>query len=237
MRDRFTFFRSYYEAIEQLKEKEQLALYKAIMAYQFDGIELELNGITKAIFNLIKPVIDTNNARNSKYKSRQNVDAEDDEEAETNCRQNVSAIDTQSTDTKCQQNVSTVNVKVADTNCRQNVSTTVNSYKLKDIKEKDISKDISKKKSSFCPPSIQEIETYCKERNNRVDAKRFYDFYESKGWMIGKNKMKDWKAAVRTWEERDRAPGRDLAVNYDTSNNPKYNIDNLEELIKKGSLV
>lgn len=52
----------------------------------------------------------------------------------------------------------------------------------------------------FIPPTIEEVKTYCKERNNNVDAETFVDFYEAKGWMVGKNKMKDWKAAVRTWE-------------------------------------
>lgn len=52
----------------------------------------------------------------------------------------------------------------------------------------------------FKKPTIDEIEAYCKERSNNVNANRFYDFYESKGWMVGKNKMKDWKASVRTWE-------------------------------------
>lgn len=52
----------------------------------------------------------------------------------------------------------------------------------------------------FIPPSVEEVEQYCIERNNNIDAQSFIDFYESKGWMIGKNKMKDWKAAVRTWE-------------------------------------
>lgn len=56
------------------------------------------------------------------------------------------------------------------------------------------------KAKRFVPPSVEEVEQYCFERNNKVDAQSFIDFYESKGWMIGKNKMKDWKAAVRTWE-------------------------------------
>lgn len=68
------------------------------------------------------------------------------------------------------------------------------------IKE-SISKDILKK--SFLKPTLQEIKNYCNERNNDVDAERFYNFYESKGWMVGKNKMKDWKACVRTWEKKN----------------------------------
>lgn len=52
----------------------------------------------------------------------------------------------------------------------------------------------------FNIPSIEEVKTYCLERKNKVDPEAFINFYESKGWMIGKNKMKDWRAAVRTWE-------------------------------------
>ena len=55
--------------------------------------------------------------------------------------------------------------------------------------------------SRFYPPTLDEIKAYCNERNNLVDPDRFYDFYSAKGWMVGKNKMKDWKAAVRTWEK------------------------------------
>lgn len=66
-------------------------------------------------------------------------------------------------------------------------------------KEKELSYDNSKKKK-FEPPSVFEVQEYCFERNNNIDAQAFVDFYESKGWMVGKTKMKDWKAAVRTWE-------------------------------------
>ena len=55
----------------------------------------------------------------------------------------------------------------------------------------------------FTPPSIQDVKQYCEERKNNVDPQRFVDFYTSKGWMVGKAKMKDWQAAVRTWEDRD----------------------------------
>lgn len=55
----------------------------------------------------------------------------------------------------------------------------------------------------FIKPTIEEIKNYCLERNNKIKADRFYDFYESKGWKVGKNPMKDWKACVRTWEQRD----------------------------------
>lgn len=59
----------------------------------------------------------------------------------------------------------------------------------------------------FNPPTVEEVRAYCTERGNAVVPEAFIDFYESKGWMVGKNKMKDWKAAVRTWEQSDRRKG------------------------------
>lgn len=55
------------------------------------------------------------------------------------------------------------------------------------------------KTTRFVPPTAEEVKQYCEENNYKLDAQRFVDFYESKGWMIGKNKMKSWQAAVRTW--------------------------------------
>lgn len=61
----------------------------------------------------------------------------------------------------------------------------------------------SRTRKRFRPPTVEEVEAYCFERNNKVDAERFVDFYASNGWRVGKNPMKDWKAAVRTWEKRE----------------------------------
>ena len=71
----------------------------------------------------------------------------------------------------------------------------------KNSKEKEIYKE---KEKNFKKPTLEEVQAYCKERNNEVDALRFIDFYESKGWFVGKNKMKDWRACVRTWEQKDK---------------------------------
>jgi hypothetical protein len=61
----------------------------------------------------------------------------------------------------------------------------------------------SNKKERFKKPILDEVINYCILRKNNIDAEAFIDFYESKNWMVGKNKMKDWKACVRTWERRD----------------------------------
>lgn len=60
--------------------------------------------------------------------------------------------------------------------------------------------DKPQKRKRFTPPTLEEVQTYCTERNNNVDPQHFIDYYTSNGWQVGKNKMKDWKAAVRTWE-------------------------------------
>lgn len=61
-----------------------------------------------------------------------------------------------------------------------------------------------KTRKSKIPPDIEEVRAYCQERQNGVDANVWFDFYSSKGWMVGKNKMVDWKAAIRTWERNGR---------------------------------
>ena len=96
------------------------------------------------------------------------------------------------------------------------------------------SKEVKKEKNNnikrFTPPTYEQVSTYCKERNNTVDAERFYDFYESKGWMVGKNKMKDWKAAVRNWErsskQKTKSAKQNQFHNFDERN---YDFDELEK--------
>ena len=63
-------------------------------------------------------------------------------------------------------------------------------------------KHINNKGTSFKKPEVNDIKEYCLWRNNGIDAETFFDFYESKNWLIGKNKLKDWKACMRTWEKR-----------------------------------
>lgn len=60
--------------------------------------------------------------------------------------------------------------------------------------------DAPPKKEAFKKPTLEEVQAYCEERHNGVDAERFFNYYESVGWRVGKNPMKDWRAAVRTWE-------------------------------------
>ena len=89
-----------------------------------------------------------------------------------------------------------------------NHGTTMGQHRLgKDSIGKDSIGEVKRERAKatrFTPPTLEEVTAYCQERSNNVDPQRFIDFYESKGWMVGKNKMKDWKACVRTWEQRDK---------------------------------
>lgn len=80
------------------------------------------------------------------------------------------------------------------------------------------------KTKKFIPPTVDEVRGYCDERMNRVDPDAFVDFYSAKGWMLGKNKMKDWKAAVRTWERKEQ-PKKESRYNDSIANRVK-NVDN-----------
>lgn len=66
----------------------------------------------------------------------------------------------------------------------------------------------SAKKEKFKPPSVQQVQEYCNERQNDIQAFKFVNFYQSKGWKVGNQPMKDWKAAVRTWENKNKENGQ-----------------------------
>ena len=82
-----------------------------------------------------------------------------------------------------------------DTKCIQNVSSSDTQVRLGKVRKGKDRVNI--------PPTLEEVSAYCEERHNNIDPQVFIDFYESKGWYVGKNKMKDWKACVRTWERSD----------------------------------
>ena len=88
------------------------------------------------------------------------------------------------------------------------IVTTCNIEKDKE-KNKDLELDTEKetKRKRFTPPTVSEVSDYCKERGSNIDPEQFVDFYAAKGWKVGNQPMKDWRAAVRTWEKREeRSP-------------------------------
>lgn len=109
-----------------------------------------------------------------------------------------------------------------DTECIQAVSDMDTEVRLgKDSIGKDsIGESVADKpptRHRFSPPSVDDVRAYCTENGFRVDPDRFVDFYTSNGWRVGKNPMKDWKAAVRSWERKEKQNGK-------TESKPLWNV-------------
>ena len=90
--------------------------------------------------------------------------------------------------------------------------------RVKSLELRDNSLDTEKetKRKRFTPPTVSEVSDYCKERGSNIDPEQFVDFYAAKGWKIGNQPMKDWRAAVRTWEKRERRNGYDPGMYTET---------------------
>ena len=99
------------------------------------------------------------------------------------------------------------------------IKTKLNQTKLKG--QENVCTDAPKRTlaKKFVPPTLEEVKAYCQERGKGVDPQRWIDHYMAKGWMIGKNRMRDWKAAVRTWES---AYNNDKSQAQDFSDNVQY---------------
>ena len=93
--------------------------------------------------------------------------------------------------------------------------------------------DKDKKSKRFAPPSLEEVRAYCMERNNNVDPEAFIDFYASKGWKVGNQTMKDWKASVRTWERRSRDKPTDKPKEVPKGHFANERIYDFEEIERK----
>ena len=180
-RGQFTFYRSYYEAVKHLNKSDRAAVLMAICAYALDEELPSLSGTPAAIFALVKPTLDTSRKKAESGKRGG--------EHEANGKQTVSKPQANRKQTAREKENEKEKEKEGEN----------------EIEEEDDSPPPTP--STFTPPTVSEVRDYCWERKNRVDPQRFVDFYTSKGWMVGKTEMKDWRAAVRTWEKDDKPKG------------------------------
>lgn len=194
--------------IEYLPNEDVGILFKALMIYategEYDGFD-DLPNNVKGIFKQAKAKLDENN---EKYKEKverlnQNRRSSSNEKQDTKDEQQIS--DRNHTDINMKSDRNHTDITQISDRYHTDIISDTDTVTVTDTvyKEKDKSKDLSKKKK-FTPPTLEELEQYCEERNNTIDPIKFHDFYESKGWFVGKNKMKDWKAAVRNWERNEK---------------------------------
>lgn len=175
---------------EGLDDAEAGQMVKAMIAYQ-NGRETSLSGTLAAVFQMLKIGLDKDNEayRERCEKNRDNARKRWDANEYDRIQNDANAYESMPND----------------------------AHKEED-KEEDLQVPTVPSKESararFNPPSVDEVRAYCLERGNGVDAEQFVDFYSAKGWKVGNQGMKDWKAAVRTWEKRDSrgAPAQQRTV-------------------------
>lgn len=143
---------------------------------------------------------------------------------ENPCTENP-CTDNPCTDNPCTDNVPLLNTKELNTK----------EPNTKEPNTKDIRGDkppTPTKRTRFTPPTVEEVEDYCRERDNGIDAEHFIDYYEARGWELSKGrKVKDWKACVRTWERNNRSkPARKAGEGKNPE--PKERL-NLESIIRE----
>ena len=180
-RDSMVFYRSFHEATRELPPEIYKEAMVALMDYALDGRINEVSAYANMFLQMAKPQVDANNQRyinGSKGGRKPEPKSEKSENVKTKPEPKRNQ-----TGTRSEPNV---NVNVNDNVLKENT--------LKGVKEK-----------RFAPPTLENVIGYCREIGCSIDAQRFIDFYESKGWMIGKNKMKDWKATVRNWARQEKA--------------------------------
>lgn len=90
-----------------------------------------------------------------------------------------------------------------NTPCQKNQTALVENANHRKYLDQNIENTPTQRKR-FQPPSVSEVADYCRERGNTINAEQFVDFYEARGWKLGRQTMRDWKAAVRTWERREQ---------------------------------
>lgn len=128
------------------------------------------------------------------------------------------------TDLRCSENWSATKGSATEGSAT-NLSTKINSIKNNSLNNNNNKESICNsaespphKTKKFVKPTVEEVKAYCEERGNNIDPEHFVDYYESNGWMVGKNKMKDWHAAIRTWERRDKNNKEDSTDSHTYNN-------------------
>ena len=204
----FVFYETFESVIEELPEEMQLKFYKYITQYGLHGIEPEVTGIEKAIWTQIQFAIDQAQNRrkraieNGNKGGRPNKTENKNNPNETQKNQTI----TENNPDITENNRSITQAKPNNNlNVNVNVNANDNDNVNDNVKSKGTSQEVPSPKSSrFIPPTLAEVEAYCFTRNNSVNAQQFIDFYSSKNWYVGKNKMTDWRASVRLWESRSK---------------------------------
>lgn len=202
----FVIYGDYQNMFCKLSDQDAGKLIKGLLEYFNDGVIPELPPAADMAFTVMQNQISRDAAKWQavREKRRAAINKRWHGQDDTNDTNVFNSIQDDTNDT--------VNVNVNE-NVNVNVNDNVN---VIDIKAKKPAK-------RFKPPTLDDVKAYCRERNNGVNAEKFIDHYTSNGWKVGRNSMKDWKAAVRTWE-RNGFHGQQTTSKIDES---KTDLDHL----------
>lgn len=219
-----TIYRNMVDSVRNLDQTDFQPIVMAIFDFALDGKEPEnLTPMQYAVFNMTRVNIEKSNERRRskaefekkrrerKKAEREAIKSNSVDNAWTSVDKRGQCVDNESecVDKRGDKEKEKVKVKENEKEnekekekekekVKENLSNNSNNIYMCGEK---ISPQTPRKK--FIKPTVEEVRNYCLERKNNVDPEKFIDFYEAKDWYIGKNKMKDWKAAVRTWEGRN----------------------------------
>lgn len=205
----FIVFTDRLNELEMLSDEDCGKMFKAIINYVDTGKEIMTDSLPmKMLFSVFKSQIDENCA---KYKKKKERNAEYYRKYKTQQQNSVnSALSENSANSASDTGTVTDTVTVTGTVTVTDTVTDTDINNINVINNKNSNVDsVGGVKTAppptkrFQKPSLKEVVAYCKERNNTIDPEKFYDHYESNGWKVGSNSMKDWKATVRKWERTE----------------------------------
>lgn len=180
-------YHSYLKSVEPLNDAERGRLFTACLTYSMTGAEPDLRGNERFVWPTIREQIDRDTKKYSDFCKKQQENIR--KRWDTTVYDGTSGITDDTKHTKEKEKE------------KENILSSPNV-------EDSIARTPARKR--FTPPTLAEVTAYCRERQNAVDPQRFIDYYTARGWKLNKTSMKDWKAAVRTWEgkQRDTAPAQ-----------------------------
>lgn len=215
-RDSFVFYRSFFEAIQNMPKKHQVALYQAIFEYALDDKQPTLSNVPEALWKIIRPQLDAsvkryeNAKKGAKYGKLGGRPKKDGDE-----KKPLKGYETK-----------TLN---SNSNSNSNVNSNLNSNSNSNLKGADSGTEETEKTE----PKLEEVVEEIESKGYKVDAKEFFTYYSKAGWRTANGEtIKDWKALLRVWNLREREPARQRGKNaFNRFEQREYYEGDLEEML------
>ena len=233
-KETFLFYADWLNVIRDLPSEVQLEVYQAIAEYAIYDNLIELKPLAKVAFGFIKQTIDRDtqkyisiSEKRSEAGKRGGRPLKNNELKESNEKQKKQLLSEKSKKSNCPLN---------DNDNDNDISFLEKKKQKSDVAVSDLENENSESpietlqipkeqsgggRKKFTIPTPEEVQAYCDERKNGILGQQFCDFYSSKGWKIGKEPMKDWKAAVRTWEIRRKDQSTPITQSQAQISTPK----------------